>query len=156
MTSVSGGLGSYTKWRASKPGSHTGIITRQQRAQGHGWPRASRRHWAAVLRRKGQYTGKVKQGGASRRCWHITRVRTRITGKRSRWREEKDGCEVLTLGRRCRRGRLGEDGWRGKVVHGGVVPALLLLLCVDVPEWLPRTAPRCARSSAAPVPACQW
>jgi hypothetical protein len=39
------------------------------------------------------------------------------------------------LGRRCSRGRLGEDGRRGVVVHNDSVPALLLPPCVDVPEW---------------------
>jgi hypothetical protein len=40
---------------------------------------------------------------------------------------------MLTLGWRCSRGRLGEDGRRGVVVHGVDVPAPLLPPCVDVP-----------------------
>jgi hypothetical protein len=91
-------------------------------------------------------------GGASRRCRCIT-GRDQGGGKRRT-------ATKLRFGRRCSRGRLGEDGWRGKVVHSGGAPSALLLLPATAsrrgfPERLsvrlPRTTP-VRRSLVAPVP----
>jgi hypothetical protein len=64
----------------------------------------------AVRRLDGQHSGST-HGDASRHLRSITRKHPRV-------REGEDGREVLTSGRRCSRGRLGEVGRRGVVVHG--------------------------------------
>jgi hypothetical protein len=79
---------------------------------------------AAVLRLDGQHT--------SRFTWRCVSTPPEHAGRDQGGREVKTAAAVLTLCRRCSRGRLGEDGWRGVVVRGDDVPALFLPPCVDV------------------------
>jgi hypothetical protein len=78
------------------------ILARRQRAQGHKWPRST------TLSRSGSSTARWlahRQGvhdDVPRRCRVIT-VRDQGRG------EVKTATAALTLGRRCSRGRLGED-----------------------------------------------
>jgi hypothetical protein len=109
-------------------GIHTRLIARRQRAQKHEWPRSS-------------YSSR---GGSSAARWPAHRqvkglvARLDTTGS-TQGRDQGEGevktaAAALTLGRRCSRGRLGEDGRRSLVVHDGDVPALLLPPCVVIPE----------------------
>jgi hypothetical protein len=72
-------------------------------------PGAPTRRGAAGLRLDGQHTGKVR----------VPAARLDVAGpaleSNQGGREEEDGCGVLTLGRRCSRGRLGVDGGVAKV-----------------------------------------
>jgi hypothetical protein len=73
-------------------------------------------------------TASTQEGGS----WRRVSTSSGQHRKRPRERKGESGRAVLTLGRRCSRGRLGEDGRRGVVVHGVDVPTPLLPPCVDV------------------------
>jgi hypothetical protein len=82
------------------------------------------------------------EGDASRR-------RRSITGKRPWGRKEQGGRAVLMVGRRCSRGRLGEEVRAGGVdVHDGDRPQLWLL----APGWLAFPLPRRGAAAARPLP----
>jgi hypothetical protein len=111
-----------TSIHGSTAGSHTSSSHGDGGTQGHEWPRSSfpSRCGSSVARRPAH--GQGNHGDASRR-------RRSITGKRPRGRKGKGDAFVLTMGRRCSRGRLGEEVHVGEVgVHGGGLPQLRLLV----------------------------
>jgi hypothetical protein len=82
---------------------------------------APARRGTAVLRREGRHPG--KNNGAL----HHDAARSSQEGDQGR-RKKSTAVVVLTMGRRCRRCRLGEEGLAGEVdVHGDGLPRVQLL-----------------------------
>jgi hypothetical protein len=103
---------SPTKWFMPQRQAHTqGPSHGNGGHKGMSGPRAPLCRGAAVLRRKSQHTGKINMA---------TRL---VVAEASQERDKGGGkrrmAAKLTLGRRCRRVRLGEDGRPGEVVHSG-------------------------------------